>query len=334
VRLHDQLATLASAHVEKVRLRRDQTRRREHRDRDPQRLDARDHQRDRDERDEPEPVLAVPLPIEHRDLGLEAPDLRAQQRGSLIGVRHLARIPRGATKALDARARRLHVGSMRVVVTGANRGIGLAIATKLAARGDEVHGTARSPKDATELAALRGVAVHALDVRDDASVVALARSLGPGGVDVLVNNAGIASGWESLSSFDPKLALDVYDTNAVGPVRVARALLPQLRAAKGKVFHVSSGMGSIGDNHMGGAYGYRMAKAAMNMAGRTLAIELAKDGVASIVVEPGWVKTDMGGGGATITPETSASQLIALFDRLGMESTGKFFRRSGEVFPW
>jgi NAD(P)-dependent dehydrogenase (short-subunit alcohol dehydrogenase family) len=223
---------------------------------------------------------------------------------------------------------------MRIVITGANRGIGLALAKKLAARGEEVHGTARSPKDAKELATTRGVTVHALDVRDDASALELARSLGPAGIDVLVNNAGIASGWENLSSFDAKLALEVFDTNAVGVIRVTRALLPQLRAAKGKVFHVSSGMGSIGDNRMGGAYGYRMSKAALNMAGRTLAIELAGDKVASIVVEPGWVKTDMGGSGATITADESASQLIALFDRLGMESTGKFFRRDGDVFPW
>ena len=223
---------------------------------------------------------------------------------------------------------------MRVVVTGSNRGIGLAIASELAARGDEVHGTARVPGEAKELAAVKGVTVHALDVRDDDSVEALSRALGPGAIDLLVNNAGVASPWESLAKFDPKLALDVYDTNAVGPVRVTRALLPQLRAGKGRVFHVSSGMGSIGDNGSGGAYAYRMSKAALNMAGRTLAIELAGAKVASIVVEPGWVQTDMGGPGATITAEESATQLIALFDRLGMESTGKFFSRKGAVFPW
>jgi NAD(P)-dependent dehydrogenase (short-subunit alcohol dehydrogenase family) len=223
---------------------------------------------------------------------------------------------------------------MRVVVTGANRGIGLAIASKLAARGDEVHGTARSPKDAKELAAVRGVRVHALDVRDDASVGAFAKAMGDAGIDLLVNNAGIASPWESLSKFDTTLALEVYDTNAIGPVRVTRALLPALRAAKGRVFHVSSGMASIADNKMGGSYAYRMSKAALNMAAKTLAIDLARDGVASIVVEPGWVQTDMGGRGATITADESASQLIALFDRLGMDQTGQFFSRKGEPFPW
>lgn len=223
---------------------------------------------------------------------------------------------------------------MRVVVTGANRGIGLAIAQRLAARGDEVHGTARQPAEASALAKLPGVTVHGLDVRSDASVAALAKALGPAGIDLLVNNAGIASPWEALDRFDPQLALEVFDTNAVGAVRVTRALLPQLRAAKGKVFHVSSGMASIGDNRMGGSYAYRMSKAALNMAGKTLAVDLAPEQIASIVVEPGWVQTDMGGPGATITADESAAQLVALFDRLGLPDTGKFFSRRGEIFPW
>jgi NAD(P)-dependent dehydrogenase (short-subunit alcohol dehydrogenase family) len=221
---------------------------------------------------------------------------------------------------------------MRIVITGANRGIGLALARLYAARGDEVHATAREPARAKELAALPGVVVHALDVRSDASVAALAGAL-PDRIDVLVNNAGVGH-WEGLDAFDPEVALALFDTNAVGAVRLTRALRPQLRAARGKVFHLSSGMGSIGDDHMGGAYAYRMSKAALNMAGRTLAIELAKDQVASIVLEPGWVKTDMGGAGATITAEQSAAQLAALIDARGMESTGKFLRRTGEEYPW
>ena len=222
---------------------------------------------------------------------------------------------------------------MRIVITGANRGIGLALAKRYSARGDVVMGTARDVSAAKPLAALPGVAVFALDVRDDASVAAFAKALGDEGIDVLINNAGVGH-WEGLSAFDPKLALELFDTNALGAVRVTRALLPMLKKASGKVFHVSSGMGSIGDNHSGGAYAYRMSKAALNMAGRTLAIELAKDRVASIVVEPGWVKTDMGGAGATISAEESAAQLGAIIDARGIESTGKFFSRSGREFPW
>ena len=195
-----------------------------------------------------------------------------------------------------------------------------------------MHATAREPERAQELAAVPGVVVHPLDVRSEASVAALAAAL-PDRIDVLVNNAGVGH-WEGLEDFDAEVALALFDTNALGAVRVTRALRPKLRAARGKVFHVSSGMASIGDNHMGGAYAYRMSKAALNMAGRTLAIELAKDQVASIVVEPGWVKTDMGGAGATITAEQSATQLAAIIDARAMESTGKFLRRTGDEFPW
>lgn len=222
----------------------------------------------------------------------------------------------------------------RIVITGANRGIGLALARLFAERGDEVHGTAREPAKASELASIPGVRVHALDVKSDASCEALARELAPlGGIDVLINNAGVGH-WESLQDFDARIALDLFDTNAVGVVRVTRALLPLLEKARGKVFHMSSGMGSIGDNGSGGAYAYRMSKAAMNMAGRTLAMDLRPRGVASIVFEPGWVKTDMGGRGATITADESARQLAAIVDARGLESTGRFFKRSNAEFEW
>ena len=221
---------------------------------------------------------------------------------------------------------------MRIVITGANRGIGLALARLFAERGDEVHGTARAPQQAQELRSTAGVVVHALDVRSDASVASFAAGLGDGPVDVLVNNAGLGH-WEGLAEFDPKVALDLFDTNAVGPLRVTRALLPMLKKAKGKVFHISSGMGSIGDNHMGGAYAYRMSKAALNMAGRTLAIELARDQVASIVLEPGWVKTDMGGPNAPGTAEQGADTPVWLATLPEDGPSGGFFN-SRKPVPW
>ncbi len=222
---------------------------------------------------------------------------------------------------------------MRIVITGANRGIGLALARLYAGRGDEVHGTARAPERATELGALPGVRVHALDVRSDASCAALAEALGDAGVDVLINNAGIGS-WESLDALDGAHALAMYDTNALGPVRVTRALLPQLERARGKVFHVSSDMGSITDTTGGGAYAYRMSKAALDMAGRTLANDLRDRGVASILIHPGWVRTDMGGPAARLDPQESAQGLLAVLDARGMESTGRFFSWRNEELPW
>lgn len=222
---------------------------------------------------------------------------------------------------------------MRIVITGANRGIGLALARHYAARNVEVHGTSRAPERSTELAAVPGVRVHALDVRDDASCAALAGALGVEAVDVLVNNAGVG-GWETLDEFDGAQALAFYDTNAVGPVRVTRALLPLLVRARGKVFHIGSEMGSITQTDHGGAYAYRMSKAALGMAGRTLANDLRERGVASIVLHPGWVRTDMGGPGATLSPEESAERLATVIDARGIESTGRFYSWSNVELPW
>ncbi|MDP2310655.1 MAG: SDR family oxidoreductase [Pseudomonadota bacterium] len=222
---------------------------------------------------------------------------------------------------------------MRIVITGANRGIGLALARHYAAAGAEVHGTARAPERATELAAVPGVCVHALDVRSEASCAALAAALGDVGVDVLVNNAGVGA-WEALDAFDGAQALAIYDTNALGPVRVTRALLPLLERARGKVFHIGSDMGSITHTNQGGAYAYRMSKAALGMAGRALANDLRDRGVASIVVHPGWVRTDMGGRGATLGPEECAEQLAKVFAARGIESTGRFYSLLDVELPW
>lgn len=223
---------------------------------------------------------------------------------------------------------------MNVLVTGANRGLGLGFVRHYLAEGATVHATAREPERAVELRAAPSVHVHRLDVRDEGQIRALAGALGGAPLDLLIHNAGIASGWEDLEGFDAKTALEVFHTNAVAPLLLSRALLPSLRAAHGKVVHVSSGMGSIGDNRMGGSYAYRMSKAALGMAARTLAIELLPAGVTSIVIEPGWVKTDMGGAGAPLDVETSVRQMAAVIAARGIERSGEFFKRTGETFPW
>ncbi len=230
---------------------------------------------------------------------------------------------------------------MHVVITGASRGIGLEFVRQYLARGDRVVAACREPARADALAAAAAPAgdrarVAACDVASDASVAAFAASLGDATVDLLVNNAGVGGGWESLDGVATEVALETYNVNALGPVRVTRALLPHLaRSAAPRVAHVSSGMGSIGDNGSGGAYAYRMSKAALNMASRNLAVDLRPRGVVSVVINPGWVQTDMGGADAPTGARESVAAMIARFDALTLADSGRFLDwKRPEGFPW
>lgn len=228
---------------------------------------------------------------------------------------------------------------MQIVITGASRGIGLELVRQYLGRGDAVVAACRSPDGATALHALAAdhgsrLRVLACDVGDDDSVAAFAAALGDTPVDLLINNAGVGD-WAGLDAVNTADALRVYNVNALGPLRVTRALLPQLRAGKGRrVAHVTSGMGSIGDNSSGGAYAYRMSKAALNMASKSLAIDLADDGIVSVVINPGWVQTDMGGAGAPLRAEDSAEAMIARFDELTPAHSGAFLNWRGGEYAW
>jgi len=225
---------------------------------------------------------------------------------------------------------------VRYVITGANRGIGLELARQLLARGDEVVATARDTSKASQLRGLGGeLTVERCDVADAASVRSFAARV-DGAVDVLINNAGVLDGYTGIEDTDIEQALEIYDVNALGALRVTQALLPQMRkgTAKKLVF-VTSGMGSITDNTSGGAYGYRMSKAALNMASRSLAAELAPAGFISFVINPGWVRTEMGGVGATISVEESAGGLIARIDEATKSDSGGFLDyRRAKTWPY
>lgn len=223
---------------------------------------------------------------------------------------------------------------MRVVITGANRGIGLELARQFLARGDSVVAGARDPEGATELRKLKGsLEIGACDIASDASVAAFAKGVS-GAVDAIVNNAGIigkrAAGLAELDMADLRAT---YDTNALGPLRVTRAFLPHLKQGAGKkVLSVSTGMASVADNTSGGAWGYRMSKAALNMATKNLAHELRGLGVSAVAVNPGWVQTDMGGSSATMKVEESARRLIAILDSLTLERSGSFLDNDGSEY--
>jgi len=222
-----------------------------------------------------------------------------------------------------------------VLITGANRGLGLEFARQLHAAGATVIGTARRPDAADELEAI-GVRVEQLDVTDAASVTGLAERLGDIPIDMLINNAGIIGGRAAtLDDVDPEMVARTYDVNCLGPMRVTQALLPALRRGEGKkVVNISSALGSIDRNTGGGYYGYRESKAALNMFTRSIAGQLADDGFICIVMSPGWVQTDMGGPQAALTPEESIRGMLTVIDELTPAKSGRFFNHKGDELPW
>ena len=217
-----------------------------------------------------------------------------------------------------------------VLITGANRGIGLELARQFAARGDRVTAAVRQSSPA--LANL-GVRVEAgIDVASADGPRQLAERLSGATVDILINNAGVLSN-ESLEDLDLDRIRAQFEINALGPLRVTQALLPLLTAGS-KVAIVTSRMGSIADNTSGGMYGYRMSKAAVNMAGVSLAKDLAARNVAVVILHPGFVRTEMTGGAGHVEPAEAAAGLVARIDALDLAGSGRFFHANGERLDW
>jgi len=227
---------------------------------------------------------------------------------------------------------------MNILITGASRGIGLEFARQYLDRGDTVLAAARDPQ-AEPLQALRRrhpdrLRCHVLDVTRDDQAQALAAAVSAP-LDILINNAAVMDEPADLQHLDLADLAQVFAVDALGPLRVTRALLGPLRRGHGKrVVHLSSGLGSISDNTSGGYYGYRMAKAALNMASRCLAHELRPQGILSTVLSPGWVQTDMGGQGAPLRVEESVAGLVRVIDKLTLADSGGFFHYDGSTFPW
>ena len=228
---------------------------------------------------------------------------------------------------------------MHILITGANRGIGLGLAHNYLTAGHEVTVTARQPQEAKALTDLKQkfgshLKMFELDVTQQTSVRAFAKDLGEVPLDILINNAGIGS---SFSAHLPDLqfseGLDIYDTNALGPMRMVQTLLPRLRRGS-RVVNISSKMGSIADNAQGGSYFYRMSKAAVNMATKCLALECEGAGIIVTAIHPGWVQTRMGGQSAPITVEESTGHIVRTIDKLAAQHSGGFLNYDGAVIAW
>lgn len=227
-----------------------------------------------------------------------------------------------------------------LLITGANRGIGLELTRRYAAAGWTVIATCRDPQAATVLKAVPGVTVEALEVTDYKAVDALAKKYNGTAIDLLLNNAGIyghRDGALTVTDFDTYL--NVLQVNSVAPMKMALTFLPHLKAAQNrnqgasKIATISSRMGSITASG-GGSYVYRASKAAINAAMHSLALDLKSAGISVAVLHPGWVKTDMGGQGADIDVQTSAAGLQQVIDGITIRDTGKFFNYDGTEIPW
>lgn len=214
-------------------------------------------------------------------------------------------------------------------VTGADRGIGFELARQLHARGTTVIAGCLHPS--SELESL-GVRVEALDVSSSTSVTALARRLGQTSIDLLINNAGIARR-SSLDQLDEEHIVAQFLVNSLGTLRTTAALR-HLLPEGAKVAIITSRMGSMADNGSGGAYGYRMSKAALNAAGVSLARDLAPREIAVVLLHPGFVRTAMSDGRGTWGPDEAAAKLLARIDELSMDTSGRFVHASGEQLPW
>jgi NAD(P)-dependent dehydrogenase (short-subunit alcohol dehydrogenase family) len=227
------------------------------------------------------------------------------------------------------------------LITGANRGLGLANVTLALAAGDEVIAAVRDLSDKAELDSLSAanpgrVQVIEYDARDAAAPARVKAAIGDRPVDILFSNAGMyGPEGQSLGHVDGDGFLDTIAVNVVAPLRLAEALADNVAASTHKVIaNQSSRMGSIADNGSGGFYAYRASKAALNAVTKSLSVDLASKGITVIALHPGWVKTRMGGPSAPIDAETSARGQQKVLRSAGLSSSGKFFDYDGSELPW
>jgi len=230
----------------------------------------------------------------------------------------------------------------RVLITGANRGLGLAFTRESLGRGRRVFATCRRPDEADDLHALAAehpdrLTILRLDVTDEETLDASAEAVQDqeGALDLLINNAGVSPSGERLGNLDAQTMLHTFHVNSVGPMLVAQRYLNLLHAGENaKILNISSTLGSLAQKSSGGRYSYCSSKAALNMLTRALAFDLDADGIVVVAIHPDWVRTDMGGSGAPLAPEESARGVLDVADGLTQADTASFYTYQGRELPW
>ena len=228
-----------------------------------------------------------------------------------------------------------------VLITGANRGIGLELASRYAAAGNRVLACCREPAKATKLQALaqsrKGLTIHGVHVADGKSVAALAAEIRTAPIDILINNAGMSGpegAKQSLANMDFDGWAETFAVNTMAPLRMVQTFRRNLKAGKNpRAITITSQMGALSLN-MPVMFAYCSSKAAVNKVMRMASVELGSDGIAVGLIHPGWVRTDMGGSGADISVEDSAAGIISVIAKLTLAETGCFKKWNGEDHAW
>ena len=223
-----------------------------------------------------------------------------------------------------------------VMISGANRGLGLEFARQYVADGWQVIATCRDPAGATGLQKLGDkVEIHPLDVTDFAAIKRLGQALQARAIDLLIANAGVIGSDRNMGQLDGERWMATLRVNTVAPLLLAQALLPSLRAGRDKTaVFLTSLMGSIDDNSSGRYYDYRASKAGLNAAVKSFAIDSKGDGITAIVIHPGWVKTDMGGPNAPLDAPASVGGMRRVIAKLKPGDSGGFFDHAGKKLAW
>ena len=226
----------------------------------------------------------------------------------------------------------------QVLITGANRGLGLEFTKQYAADGWSVLACCRHPQSALDLQALAkvnaNISIQSLDVADFAQIDALALQLKDEAIDVLINNAGVYPA-SSFGDTNYQAWAEGFKVNSMAPLKMTEAFVQHLtRGQLKKIATLSSKMGSLDDNSSGESYSYRSSKTAVNMVMKSLSIDLKPYGISVVTLHPGWVQTDMGGSNALISAHTSVSCLRKVIESLSLDSTGKFMAYDGKAIPW
>jgi NAD(P)-dependent dehydrogenase (short-subunit alcohol dehydrogenase family) len=228
-----------------------------------------------------------------------------------------------------------------VLITSANRGLGLEFAVQYLAEGWQVYAACRHPKSAEKLQLLGRDAkdrleILAMDVTKSSSINRVAAKIRDASIDVLINSAGITGKpGQRTGNVDYVSWAQVLAVNTIGPLRVTEAFVDHVAGSERKlIVTISSGMGSIADNTSGGSIAYRSSKAAVNMVMRSAGIDLASRSISCVIINPGWVRTDMGGPGAPLSPKESVTALRRFIETCGPSQSGKFFNYDGREYPW